>query len=499
MPDGDFPLDAKGDTKFGIERSDIENGPATVTLFPMDMATNAHLLNEFYSYAFVKKGTPYVLPTYDKQKVYLDETLTMTLNLNNVKDLMAGNYNVGFYNLYFQFENVKVNPEFKKYADANGLTVSVDEPTVKDHPTLPGSKDLVNAGAHISGGEDFKGFSGDMPFIDVTFKLINDDFNILDDTMDGEENTVPFTYTQYGKQEPVVIKSFNQINRYKIIPKHSHVVSYVKLQAFKNDWSKDLSTVGAKAYAQLSDGTKIQGTIDKYGYADIQFIPLSKDPVSIVIEAPGHLKSIQKLTLSDKTTWGEEIGVFLYKSGTQPYAAAGDVNGDGVIDVLDVKKLANKIGMQDQDDFKVEDLNQDGIINETDMKFLVMNLYQSNPDATVKPKEQVAGMYSTHYFNESGVASTVNTLKNTTKSKNTADLSWITAVNAAEVKIEQSNDNGATWSAATTEQLVTVDSNSAVVTGLSDNTSYKFRVKVTGGLNAGISNVVNVTTNVTTK
>ncbi len=494
LPDGDFPLDANGDTKFGIERSDIENGPATVTLFPMDMATNAHLLNEFYSYAFVKKGTPYVLPTYDKQKVYLNETLTMTLNLNNVKDLMSGNYNVGFYDGYFQFQSVKVNPEFKQYADANGLTVSVDEPTVKDHPVYPSSKDVVNAGAHISGGEDFKGFSGDMPFLDVTFKLVNDDFNILDDTMDGEENTVPFTYTKYGEQEPVVIKSFNQINRYKIIPKHSHVVSYVKLEAFQGNWTKDYTTVGAKAYAQLSDGTKIPGTISKNGNVDIQFIPLSKDPTNIVIEAPGHLKSIQKLMLGTKTTWGEEIGEFLYKSSTQPNGAAGDVNGDGVIDVLDVKKLANKIGMQDQDDFKVEDLNQDGIINETDMKFLVKNLYKSNPDATVKPKEQVAGKYSTHYFNELGIASTVNTLKNTTISKNTAALSWIAAVNATEVKIEQSSDNGSTWTESTTSNPVTADSSTAVVTGLTENASYKFRVRVTGGLNEGISNVVSVNT-----
>ncbi|QIZ05903.1 S8 family serine peptidase [Priestia megaterium] len=490
---GDFPLDAKGDTKFGIEKSDIENGPATTILFPMDMATNAHLLNEFYAYAFVKKGTPYVLPTYDKQKVYQDQTLTMTLNLNNVKDLMAGNYNVGFYNRYFQFQNVKVNPEFRQYADAKGLTVSVDQPTVKDHPMYE-SKDVVNAGAHINGDANFKGFSGDMPFLDVTFKLINDDFNILDDAMDAEENTVPFTYSQYGEEAQVTIPSFVQINRYKIIPKHSHVVSYVKLQAFQNDWSKDLSTVGAKAYAQLSDGTKIPGTIDRYGYADIEQIPLSKDPVDIVIEAPGHLKSIQKLKLGTKTTWGEEIGEFVYKAGSQPTAAAGDVNGDGVIDVLDVKKIANKIGMQDQDDFKVEDLNQDGIINETDMKFLVKNLYKSNPDATVKPKEQVAGKYSTHYFNELGIASTVNTLKNTTISKNTAALSWNAAVNANEVKIEQSSDNGATWTESTTSNPVTADSSTAVVTGLTENTSYKFRVRVTGGLNEGTSNVVSVNT-----
>lgn len=493
FPDGDFPVEANGDVKFGIEKEDIENGPATVILFPMDTATNAHLLNEFYPYAFVKEGTPYVVPTYDKEKVYKNDTLTMTLSLNNVEKLMSGTYDLGFYK-NFEFLDVKVNKEFQQYAQDKGITVTVDQPVVKEHPVYTWSKNSVNVGAHIS-GNGFQGFSGDSPFLDVTFKLVDDHFYILEDTMDGEENTKDFSYTKFGESEPTKMTLFNQIDSYKIIPKHSYVESYLRLEGFNGQWTKDLTKVGAKVYAQDSNGVKYPGTVDQaQGYFSVKNIPLSKDPVDIVVEAPGHLKSIQKVKLGTKTTWGEDIGVYTWIGSRQPTAGAGDVNGDGVIDVLDVRKLANKVGMQDQEDFKVEDLNQDGIINETDMKFLVKNLYKSNPDATVKPKEEVAGKYSTHYFNELGIASTVNTLKNTTISKNMSALSWIAAVNATEVKIEQSSDNGITWSAATTEKPVTVASSSAVVTGLSANTSYKFRVKVTGGLNAGISNVVTVTT-----
>jgi hypothetical protein len=415
----------------------------------------------------------------------------MTLSLNNVEKLMSGTYDLGYYT-NFEFLDVKVNKEFQQYAQDKGLTVTVDEPVVKEHPVYTWSKKMVNVGAHIS-GNGFQGFSGDSPFLDVTFKLVDDHFYILADTMDIEENTKDFSYTKFGESEPTKMTLFNQIDSYKIIPNHSYVVSYLRYDGFNNDWGKDFSQVGATVYAQSVNGEeKYFGTVDRKGYIDIWNIPMSKDPYNIVVEVPGHLKSIQKVTLGAKTTWGEDIGQYLFAASKQPIAAAGDVNGDGVIDVLDVKKLANKIGMQNQNNFKVEDLNQDGIINETDMKFLVKNLYKSNPDATVKPKEQVAGKYSTHYFNELGIASTVNTLKNTTISKNTATLSWIAAVKATEVKIEQSSDNGITWSAATTEKPVTVASSSAVVTGLSANTSYKLRVKVTGGLNAGISNVVTV-------
>lgn len=493
FPDGDFPVEANGDVKFGIEKDDIENGPATVILFPMDKATNAHLLNEFYPYAFVKEGTPYIVPTYDKEKVYKNDTLTMTLSLNNVEKLMSGTYDLGYYT-NFEFLDVKVNKEFQQYAQDKGLTVTVDEPVVKEHPTYTWSKKMVNVGAHIS-GNGFQGFSGDSPFLDVTFKLVDDHFYILEDTMDGEENTKEFSYTKFGESEPTKMTLFNQIDSYKIIPKHSYVVSYLRYEGFNNDWGKDFTKVGATVYAQsVNGGEKYFGTIDRYGYIDIMNIPMSKDPYNIVVEVPGHLKSIQTMTLGAKSTWGEDIGQYLYAASKQPIAAAGDVNGDGVIDVLDVKKVANKIGMQDTETFKIEDLNQDGIVNETDMKFIVQNLYKANPDATVKPKEQVAGKFSTHYFNELGIASTVNTLKNTTISKNTAALSWIAAVKATELKIEQSSDNGVTWSTATTEQPVKVDSNKAVVTGLSANTSYQFRIKVVGGLNDGISNVVTVKT-----
>ncbi|MDM5331612.1 S8 family serine peptidase [Neobacillus sp. CF12] len=490
FPDGDFPVEENGDVKFGIEKSDIENGPATMILFPMDKATNGHLLNEFYPYAFVKEGTPYVVPTYDKEKVYKNDTLTMTLSLNNVEKLMSGTYDVGFYK-NFELVDVKVNKEFQDYAEEHGLAVSVDETVVKEHPIYE-TKNSVNVGAHIS-GDGFTGFNGDINFLDVTFKLVDDHFFILADTMDGEENTKPFSYTKFGESTPTTITSFNQIDSYKIIPKHSYVDSYLRLEAFAGQWGKDLTKIGAEVYAQDSNGVKYPGTIDlPQGYFSVKNLPLSKDPYDIVVEAPGHLKSIQKVNLGTKTTWGEEIGSYAAVLGFQPRAAAGDVNGDGVIDVLDVKQVADKFGQQDNVTFKIEDLNQDGIVNTTDMNFLIKNLYKSNPDATITPKEKVDGKYATDFFNKLGIATPIITLKNQSKSNHTAALSWLAAVDATDVKVEQSIDNGATWSAAKTEQQVTVDSHQAVVTGLTANTSYQFRIKVTGGLNAGISNVTNI-------
>jgi subtilisin family serine protease len=510
LPDGDFPVEANGDAKFAIEKQDIENGPATVILFPMDAAGNAHLLNEFYPYAFIKEGSPYVVPTYDKDKVYKNDTLTMTLNLNNVEKLMSGTYEAGYYKDYLNFVDVKVNKKFQEYAATHGLTVTVDDPIVKPHPVLGVHKNTVKVGAHISGNE---GFTGDIPFLDVTFKLVNDEFNVLWDTMDGEENMKSFSYTKQGESTPTEIPSFNQIDSYKIIPKHSYVTSYVRLQGVGQPLAGNgLSKFVTSAYAQGSDGKKYEGTVNDFNYIDIHGIPLSNDPYNIVFEAPGFLKSIQKVKLGTKTTWGEDIGEIKFIASSQPTAKAGDVNSDGVIDVLDAKQVFEKLGQQDNVNYQIEDFNKDGIVDNKDMQSVASNVYLSNPDATVKPKEVVkvdgVDMYATTYFNMAKVYSSVNTFKITSKNSKSATLNWL-AVDPAGIwgglKIQQqSSSDGITWPSnsswadATLETPITVNSTSAVVKGLSDNTFYRFRLVVEGGLNGtlngGNSNVVQMTT-----
>lgn len=515
LPDGDFPLDHDGNAKFGIEKKDIENGPATVILFPMDSASNAHLLNEFYPYAFIKEGSPYVVPRYDKEKVYKNDTLTMTLDLNNVEKLMSGSYDASFYSDYLQFVDVKVNEKFKDYADAHGLTVTVDDAVIKPEPNNPNHQKIVKVGAHISGNE---GFSGDIPFLDVTFKLYNDEYNIIYSNINPDLNSTTFSYTKLGETEATEIPAFNQIDSFKIIQKHSYLTSYVRLQGV----SSAVSTIGLKrfvtsAYAQGSDGKKYFGTIseksenDNPNYIDIHAIPVSKDPYNIVFEAPGFLKSIQKVTIGDKTSWGEDIGVIKFVGGAQPTAKAGDVNGDGVIDVLDAKLVWEKFGQQDNVNYFVEDFNKDGIVDKKDMQALANNIYLSNPDATVIPKEVVKvdgkDMYATNFFNLAKVYSNVNTFKVDSKNASSATLNWLAVdpagVNGVKIQQQSSKDgitwpNNFTWTDAKLETPITVSSTSAKVTELSDSTYYRFRLVVTGGLNGtlngGYSNVIQMTT-----
>ncbi|XRG79203.1 S8 family serine peptidase [Rossellomorea sp. GAMAL-10_SWC] len=518
FPDGDFPLDPNGDTKFAIEKQDIEKGPATMVLFPMDAAGNAHLLNEFYNYAFIKEGSPYMVPTYDKKRITLNDTITMTLDLNNVEKLMSGSYDARFYSAYLQFVDVKVNKKFQEYADAHGITVKVDDPVIAKNPDGLINQDEVKVGAHLNGAE---GFSGDSPFLDVTFKVKNDEYDILYNNINPEVNTTTFSYTKQGETKPTEIPAFNQINSFQMIQKHSFVTSYVKLEGvgISSDVAqKGLSKFVTSAYAQGSDGKKYLGTIseksefDNPNYIDIHGIPLSNDPYDIVFEAPGYLKSIQKVKLGRKTSWGEDVGELKFVAGSQPAAKAGDVNGDGIIDVLDVKKVYDKLGKQDSVNYQIEDFNKDGIVDKKDMQSVANNIYLKNPEVSAKPKEVInvdgKDMYATDFFNLAKVYSNVNTFKVTSKNTTSATLNWL-AVDPAGVSVsgglkiqQQSSNDGITWPTTWTDAKldtpITVSSSSAKVTGLSDSTNYRFRLVVVGGLNGtlngGYSNVIQMTT-----
>jgi len=83
---------------------------------------------------------------------------------------------------------------------------------------------------------------------------------------------------------------------------------------------------------------------------------------------------------------------------------------------------------------------------------------------------------------------------NTSKTGTSATFTWSAATGATSLKIEQSPTGANTWTTATTGALAT-NATTATVTGLSAATGYDFRLVVTGGANAGNSNVVNVTTN----
>ena len=90
------------------------------------------------------------------------------------------------------------------------------------------------------------------------------------------------------------------------------------------------------------------------------------------------------------------------------------------------------------------------------------------------------------------IKATVNDFASTSQSQTTADFSWTVASGATAIKIQQSDD-GLTWTDSTHDTLLAT-ATTGQVTGLTTSTTYKFRIVATGGAEAGLSNVVEVTT-----
>lgn len=147
-------------------------------------------------------------------------------------------------------------------------------------------------------------------------------------------------------------------------------------------------------------------------------------------------------------------------------------------------------------------------LQDADMNTLVDNLKYKNTLEKLTPGERVfelvkvvdSGSSTGKSSNETalGVSSTVSATNVVTdlaslgRTGSEASLNWSKATNATNLKIQQSTDDGKTWSDSTTNATLTETSTVADVIGLDASTVYKFRLVVTGGENAGISNIVSV-------
>jgi subtilisin family serine protease len=376
-----FPsADSEGDTQFGIEPSDIADGPLRLSLAGADMAMNVN----YQRYIFLQEGTEYVTSDYNKKEVGIDDTLTMTLSLNNVKDLISGEYTIQYKGEMYSFESAKLNDEFKAYAEENGLQASLQDPVEGS----PGYYQTVKVGASLN-GEGYSGLNGDMPMVDVTFKVNKDDWFYGYDKLDVTQSS----YTKAGEDE-VVSLPYYSTSSFDFVSKHSRIEGFIKPEAFmKKSGSGNLSlptgvaqNIGSKVYALSPAGKKYEGSIDSRGKYTIERVPASRETYNVVVEIPGHLKTYTPFIPGFELK-GEEYGRFV--STGSKMNLAGDVDGDHMIDINDAIITVFSYGKEGVGVNK-GDLNQDGKVDETDLRLIEKNFLEKGPDAkkNKKPKEK---------------------------------------------------------------------------------------------------------------
>jgi hypothetical protein len=170
---------------------------------------------------------------------------------------------------------------------------------------------------------------------------------------------------------------------FKFISKHSHLEGYFKGEALPyTNYSLDRSKLGVTAYVVDKNGKRYFASINKYGTMTIDKIPVKEDDYTLVVDIPGHFEYRKKVKLS-KNVDGELQGLYYYLA--YDYVPAGDVNGDGVIDIHDAILVANQAGKTVNENSK-EDLNKDGVVDINDFNFIVKNFMKINPYVPTKNK-----------------------------------------------------------------------------------------------------------------
>ncbi|PYY27001.1 S8 family serine peptidase [Paenibacillus illinoisensis] len=382
---GDLPVSKEGNISFGITKEEYDNG-YELRLFGMDVGTAANPVKD-HRYGFISEGKPYVTSKYDKEQVRKGDTITQTIQLNNVEKLNGISFILESMYDYKQFNRIEPTPELQALLDVTGAEVKFSDPVVSPRE--------ISFEASISGGS-FEGITGDLDLFQVIFDVPKDEFYF-------KKNDVPLLevkYTTVGmneNEEKLTLTAFNT-DSYEVISKSSRTYGYVRPEAFMVngeylDFANDYSAMGIEVYAETASGKKYEGTLQKYGEFLIDGIPATGEMTTIYTRVPGHLPSKLAVVLS-KTINGEYYGINQLNSSDFTYA--GDINGDGVIDIYDMELVTKHYHTSDE----IADIDQDGYVGDVDVNYITNNFGKTANYSTQKPVMQIGEKDLGYFLNK---------------------------------------------------------------------------------------------------
>ncbi|GAB1156434.1 hypothetical protein YWY31_24590 [Paenibacillus illinoisensis] len=382
---GELPVSKEGNISFGITKEEYDNG-YELRLFGMDVGTAANPVKD-HRYGFISEGKPYVTSKYDKEQVRKGDTITQTIQLNNVEQLNGISFILESMYDYKQFNRIEPTPELQALLDATGAEVKFSDPVVSPRE--------ISFEASISGGS-FEGITGDLDLFQVIFDVPKDEFYL-------KKNDIPLLevkYTTVGmneNEEKLTLTAFNT-DSYEVISKSSRTYGYVRPEAFMVngeylDFANDYSAMGIEIYAETASGEKYEGTLQKHGEFLIDGIPATGEMTTIYTRVPGHLPSKLAVVLS-KNINGEYYGINQLNSSDFTYA--GDINGDGVIDIYDMELVTEHYHTSDE----IADIDQDGYVGDAEVNYITNNFGKTANYSTQKPVMQIGEKDLGYFLNK---------------------------------------------------------------------------------------------------
>ncbi len=345
--------------------------------------------------------------TVDFQNQYMEPNIEnkMTIRLENVQNFTGASTRIRTWHFpedLFKITKFSFAPEFKKFAKDNNLKLHKEE--------IVREKNYTTVSGYIL-DENFQGFSGDINFIDIYFKT-NSKRN--DQSFFKEAHSLPVTNISYKQaQNSTVTEIFAyNLNYLDLLTTHKSLNARFISEAFLNEAgnnlvSNDYSKMGIKFYAQEQGADKkYHGTISRYANAKLT-LPLLKDNLyDIYYKVPGHLTRVTNTNHSfihHNRLYGYSKTLNAFSLDNELIIdKAGDVNGDEVIDIIDMHQISK---CYLRSDFAPKcDLNQDGVVNETDVRFIEKNfLLQGQLGLEKIPLKTKDGKTLHDYLKELGI------------------------------------------------------------------------------------------------
>ncbi len=368
-----FPTE-DGDFKFGVLPEEFANYPTNIAMYTYDYATAGN--PNFPDFTIINKGTKYATLKPETMGVSLGSEFVNTFAVHNAKDLTSANVTIDIPNFY-KVVDVKPSQQLENLAKKNNWNIRVAKPEI----TKDIWSDITTFSVDISDQKTKLPVSidGEINLLDINLKVIDDHNYSVESEFRYQESSYQ---TRSGSK--FTLPTF--ADRFKFTSQHSMLEGYYHGEAvnFEN-YDLDYSKIGVKAYLVDKKGKKYNATISENGYMTITDIPAVADEYTLVVNIPGHYQYNKKLQLS-RTIDGKVQGI--YYSLYTDTAAAGDVNGDNVIDIYDAKLVANSAG--DTGDKLKADLNKDGTVDIVDFNYVEKNFMTVNPyfPTSIKPVEK---------------------------------------------------------------------------------------------------------------
>ncbi|MEH7436445.1 S8 family serine peptidase [Neobacillus drentensis] len=374
-PTAQFYPTANGDFKFGVLPEEYENYPTNVAIYTYDYATAGNPI--FPDFTFINNGDKYSTIKTNTKGVSLGSEFVNTFSIHSAKELTSANVTIDIPNFY-KVVDVKPSQQLDDLAKKNNWNISVAKPQVTPNTwseihtfALEITDKKTNLPVSIN---------GDIHLLDITLKVINDLNYFVESGFYYQESSY-----QSSAGTKYTLPTF--ADRFKFISQHSMVEGYYHGEALSyENYDLDFSKIGTKAYLLDKKGKQYKADINESGYMTIVDIPAIEDEYTLVVNIPGHYEYHKKIKLS-RTIDGIVQGV--YYSLYTDTAAAGDINGDNVIDIYDAKLVANNAG--NTGDRLKEDLNKDGVVDIIDFNFIEKNFMTTNPyfSTSNKPVEKI--------------------------------------------------------------------------------------------------------------